>query len=171
MTNYRVGMGIDYHRFEEGRKLILGGVVFEYPLGLVGHSDADVVAHCASDALLGACRLGDIGKHFPDSDPAFKDVNSLELLKRCAEMVRKKGFEIVNLDIMVVLEEPKISPKFREMEKNLSEAMGIQVDDVSVKATKPETMGSLGKKEGVAAHAVCLVKKVYVAHENSSEKE
>jgi len=155
--SFRVGLGIDYHRFRQGRKLILGGVIFDYPYGLIGHSDADVIAHAAADAVLGACRLGDIGKHFPDTDPAYRNADSLGLLKKCAEMARKKGYAIVNVDIMAVLEEPKLSPRMKEMEENLARAMGIDAEAVSVKATKPEMMGSLGKKEGVGCYAVCLV--------------
>ncbi len=157
--NLRVGLGIDFHRFEKKRKLILGGVLFKYPLGLAGHSDADVVAHAAADALLGACRLGDIGKHFPNTDPAFKDADSLKLLKNCGELIRAKGYEPVNLDLMVILEEPKLAGKLEQMEKNLAKALGIKDEDVSVKATTPELMGALGRKEGIAAFAVCLVKK------------
>jgi len=157
--SYRVGLGIDFHRFAKGRKLILGGVKFKYPLGLLGHSDADVVAHAAADALLGACKLGDIGKHFPNTDPKYKDADSLLLLKKCAEMVRKKGFEPVNLDLMVILEEPKLAPKLSEMENNLADAIGISPEEVSIKATRPELMGALGRKEGIAAFAVCLVER------------
>ncbi len=156
----RVGLGIDFHRFAQGRKLILAGVQLDYPLGLLGHSDADVVAHAAADALLGAARLGDIGKHFPDNDAAYKDADSLGLLRKCAELVRGKGYEPVNMDLMVILEEPKLAPKMAEMEKNLAQAMGMSVEDVSVKATRPEQMGALGRKEGIAAFAVCLVKRM-----------
>lgn len=156
---YRVGLGIDFHRFTPGRKLILGGVKFVYPLGLEGHSDADVIAHCASDALLGACKLGDIGRHFPNTDPKYKNINSLKLLKQCAKMVREKGYEPVNLDLMVILEEPKLAKKLSRMEKNLAKAIGINAREVSIKATRPELMGALGRKEGIAAFAVCLVAK------------
>ena len=155
--SFRVGLGIDFHRFAPGRKLVLAGVNFKYKLGLLGHSDADVIAHAVSDAVLGAARLGDIGKHFPDKDPAFKNANSLQLLKKCCEMARKKGYEIGNVDIMVILEEPKLSPKLAAMEKNLARAMGVEADAVSVKATRPEQMGALGRKEGIAAFAVCLL--------------
>jgi 2-C-methyl-D-erythritol 2,4-cyclodiphosphate synthase len=157
--SFRVGLGIDFHRYRQGRKLILGGVLFDYPMGLFGHSDADVVAHAAADAVLGACKLGDIGKHFPDTDPAYKGANSIELLKKCADMARAKGFGIGNMDIMVVLEEPRISPRIAEMEKNLAKALGVDTEEVSVKATKPERMGTVGKKEGVACYAVCMVEK------------
>jgi len=157
--SFRVGLGIDFHRFRQGRKLVLGGVLFDYPLGLLGHSDADVVAHAAADAVLGACKLGDIGLHFPDTDPAYKNANSIELLKKCAEMAGAKGFAIGNMDIMVVLEEPRISPRIPEMEKNLASALGIDPEEVSVKATKPERMGTVGRKEGVASYAVCLVER------------
>lgn len=155
----RVGLGIDFHRFAPGRKLILAGVKFKYRIGLLGHSDADVIAHAAADALLGAARLGDIGKHFPDTDPAYKNADSLKLLKKCAELARKKGYEIGNVDVMVILEEPKLSPKLSAMEKNLGRAMGVEADQVSVKATRPEQMGALGRKEGIAAFAVCLLEK------------
>jgi 2-C-methyl-D-erythritol 2,4-cyclodiphosphate synthase len=157
MSN-RVGLGIDFHRFAQGRKLILAGVQLDYPLGLLGHSDADVVAHAAADALLGAAKLGDLGKHFPDNAPAYKDADSLDLLKRCGELVRQKGYEPVNMDLMVILEEPKLAAKMAEMERNLAKAMGMSIEDVSVKATRPEQMGALGRKEGIAAFAVCILK-------------
>jgi len=157
--SFRVGLGIDFHRFAPGRKLVLAGVNFKYKLGLLGHSDADVIAHSLSDAVLGAARLGDIGKHFPDKDPAFKNADSLKLLKKCCEMARKKGYEIENVDVMVILEEPRLSPKLAAMEENLAKAMGVKADAVSVKATRPEQMGALGRKEGIAAFAVCLIEK------------
>ena len=157
--SFRDGLGIDFHRYRQGRKLILGGAQFEYPLGLFGHSDADVVAHAVADAVLGAAKLGDIGKHFPDTDPKYKGANSIGLLKQCALMAEEREFKIVNVDVMVVLEEPKISPRIPEMEKNLAQAMGIGPEEVSVKATRPERMGAVGKKEGVACYAVCLLEK------------
>jgi len=160
--SYRVGLGVDFHRFKRGRKLILGGIRLNYPLGLMGHSDADVIAHAVADALLGAARLGDIGRHFPSTDSKYKDANSLVLLKKCAEMIRKKGYEPVNVDLMVILEEPKLGAKLGAMEKNLAKAMGMSAEDVSVKATKPELMGALGRKEGIAAIAVCLIKKMII---------
>ncbi len=156
---YRVGLGIDFHRLVEGRKLILAGVEFDYPLGLFGHSDADVVAHSVADALLGSVRLGDIGRHFPDTNLAYKNANSLELLEKCAQMVREKGYEPVNIDIVVVLEEPFLKDKISQMEKNLARALEIEEEMVSIKATRPEAMGALGRKEGIASIAVCLVKK------------
>jgi 2-C-methyl-D-erythritol 2,4-cyclodiphosphate synthase len=155
----RVGLGMDFHRFAPKRKLILAGVKFDYSRGLLGHSDADVIAHAVADAVLGAAKLGDIGQHFPDKDPAYKDADSLVLLKKCCAMTRKKGFEIGNIDVMVVLEEPKLAPRLAQMEKNLSQAMGLKADEVSVKATRPEQMGALGRKEGIAAFAVCLIEK------------
>lgn len=155
----RVGQGFDIHRFVDSadstRPLILGGVEFVGERGLVGHSDADVVAHAVADALLGAAALGDIGEHFPDTDQKWKGVDSLQLLKRVAEMVRAAGFEVGNVDCSVVCEEPKISPNREAMQHRLSDAVGAPV---TVKGRRAEGLGSLGRSEGIACWAVAMVR-------------
>jgi 2-C-methyl-D-erythritol 2,4-cyclodiphosphate synthase len=153
----RVGLGIDVHRFapdEEQRVLVLGGVVFDGARGLAGHSDADVVAHACCDALLGAVGLGDIGEHFPDTDPRWRGADSLALLSEVVAMVRDAGWEPVNIDCSVVCEAPKLAPHRQEMCERLSATVGA---DVSVKATRPEQLGALGREEGIACLAVALV--------------
>ena len=153
----RVGLGYDVHAFAEGRALILGGVEIEHEQGLLGHSDADVLAHALADALLGAVRGGDIGKLFPDTDPKWKDADSLELLAAVADKVRESGFDIVDADCVLVLESPRISPYRERMRENLARAIGVPVDAVGVKATTTEGLGFEGRGEGVAAQAVVLV--------------
>lgn len=154
----RIGHGYDVHRLVEGRKLILGGV--EIPnngIGLLGHSDADVLLHAISDSLLGACALGDIGKHFPDNDESFKDADSLVLLIKVVELIKSKGFSINNIDATVIAQAPKLAPHIDLMRANIAEALEISVDYVSVKATTEEKLGFTGAKEGISAHCVCLV--------------
>lgn len=153
----RVGLGVDAHAFAPGRRLVLGGVDIPHPVGLAGHSDADVVAHALCDALLGAAGLGDIGEHFPDSDPAFEGADGMDLLGRVAAMVRGRGLEIVNADVTVLAEEPRVSPHRGSMRENLAGAMGIGADRVGVKATTTEGMGLVGRREGIVALAVALV--------------
>lgn len=154
----RIGHGYDVHRLVEGRKLILGGVEIENNgIGLLGHSDADVLLHAISDSLLGACALGDIGKHFPDTDDSFKNADSLVLLKKVVEIVISKGYSINNIDATVLAQAPKLAPYIYSMRVNIAEALGISVDYVSVKATTEEKLGFTGAKEGIAAHCVCLV--------------
>lgn len=154
----RIGHGYDVHRLVEGRKLILGGVEIENKgIGLLGHSDADVLLHAISDSLLGACALGDIGKHFPDTDESFKNADSLELLKKVVELVKSKGYSINNIDATVLAQAPKLAPHIDAMRANIAEALEIPVDYVSVKATTEEKLGFTGAKEGIAAHCVCLV--------------
>lgn len=153
----RVGLGYDVHAFAVGRPLILGGVEIEHERGLLGHSDADVLAHALADALLGAVRGGDIGKLFPDTDPAWKDADSLELLSAVAVKVREEGFAIIDADCVLVLEAPRISPYREQMRENLARAIGVPVDAVGVKATTTEGLGFEGRGEGVAAQAVVLV--------------
>lgn len=154
----RIGHGYDVHRLVEGRKLILGGVEIENNgIGLLGHSDADVLLHAISDSLLGACALGDIGKHFPDTDDAFKDADSLVLLKRVVELVKFKGYSINNIDATVIAQAPKLAPFIDEMRKNISDALEIDIDFINVKATTEEKLGFTGNKEGISAHCVCLV--------------
>lgn len=154
----RIGHGYDVHRLVEGRKLILGGVEIENNgIGLLGHSDADVLLHAIADSLLGACALGDIGKHFPDTDENFKNADSLVLLKKVVELVNSKGYSINNIDATVLAQAPKLAPHIDLMRANIAEALEISVDYVSVKATTEEKLGFTGAKEGIAAHCVCLV--------------
>ena len=155
----RIGHGYDVHRLVEGRKLILGGVEIEYKLGLLGHSDADVLLHAISDSLLGAAALGDIGKMFPDTSPEFKDADSLELLKRVVARLDDNGYAPVNIDATVIAQRPKLSPFIDTMRSNIASACGLEVDCVNVKATTEEGLGFSGAGEGIAAHAVCLATK------------
>ena len=156
----RIGHGYDVHRLVEDRKLILGGVDIPYEKGLLGHSDADVLAHAIADALLGAAALGDIGKLFPDTDPAFKGADSLKLLAEVARRLQEQGYRIGNVDATVLAQRPKLSPHIMQMRENLAVAMGIAVERVSVKATTEEGLGFTGTGEGIAAHAVCLLETV-----------
>lgn len=153
----RIGQGYDVHRLVEGRKLILGGVEIPHPTGLLGHSDADVLLHAVCDALLGAAALGDIGQHFPDSDPAYAGVSSLVLLRATAEKLRRAGFSVGNLDATVVAERPKLAPYLPQMRENIAKTLEIPVERVSVKATTEEGLGFTGVGAGVAAFAVCLL--------------
>jgi len=153
----RIGHGYDAHRLVEGRKLILGGINIPYKMGLLGHSDADVLCHALGHALLGAMRFGDLGENFPDTDPAFKDISSLEILRRIAGMIKEKNGEIQSIDTTIVAQEPKLSPYKDQMTLNLAEALDISKSLVSVKATTTEQMGFTGRMEGVEAYAVCLI--------------
>ncbi len=153
----RIGHGYDVHKLVEDRPLIIGGVEIPYEKGLLGHSDADVLLHAISDALLGAAALGDIGKLFPDSDPAYKGADSLVLLKRVCEKVRQAGFEIVNIDSTVLAQAPKLRPYIDEMRSLISAYTDVDIDAICVKATTEEGLGFTGAKEGIAAHAVCLI--------------
>ena len=153
----RFGFGYDIHRMVVNRKLILGGVDIPFIKGLVGHSDADVLCHAFADALLGAAALGDIGKHFPETDPRFKDISSLVLLKHVGQLIRIGNFEIVNLDSTVILQQPKISPYIKRMRENVAQALELQIDQVSVKATTNEELGFIGMGEGAAAYAVASI--------------
>ena len=159
MTNLRIGHGYDVHRLKTGRALILGGVPIPYDLGLDGHSDADVLTHAIMDALLGAAAAGDIGKLFPDNDEAFCGISSLELLRRVKLHLAEKNYKIVNVDATIVAQAPKLSPYRETMRENLAKVMGVDVDQVSVKATTEEHLGFTGKGEGIAAHAVCLIER------------
>lgn len=158
-SDLRIGVGFDVHALVGGRKLILGGVDVPHFRGLEGHSDADVLAHAIGDALLGAARMGDIGKLFPDTDPALKDVNSLQLLAEIACRVRKTGFEILDVDSVVNAQQPKLSPYREQMRENLAEAMEISIDNVGVKATTSEHLGLEGREEGISAQAVALLRR------------
>lgn len=153
----RIGQGCDVHALVEGRKLILGGVEIPHELGLLGHSDADVLAHAVSDALLGAMRGGDIGKLFPDTDPAYEGADSLKLLSAVADKVRAEGYEILDVDSVIAAQRPKISPHRDKMRENLARAMGVPVDNVGVKATTTERLGFEGREEGISATAVALL--------------
>ena len=153
----RVGQGYDVHAFAEGRKLILGGVDIPHVSGLLGHSDADVLAHAISDALLGGIRGGDIGKLFPDTDPAYKGADSLKLLAAVADKVRAEGYDILDVDSVIAAQAPKLSPYREAMRENLAAAMGIAVENVGVKATTTEHLGFEGREEGISATAVCLL--------------
>ena len=153
----RIGLGYAVHKLVEGRDLILGGVKIEYELGLLGHSDADVLLHAVSDALLGAAGLGDIGKHFPDTDPQYKGADSLLLLKVVAERVREAGYRVSNIDVTMIAQKPKLRPHIPQMEANIASAVGIDVSRVNVKATTEEKLGFTGNMEGMSCHAVCLL--------------
>ncbi len=157
MTKLRVGHGYDVHRLTEGRALILGGVTVPFDRGLLGHSDADVLTHAVMDALLGAAALGDIGKLFPDSDAAYAGADSIALLERVTALLREHGWQVGNVDATVVAQTPKLAPYIPEMRRRLAEAMGLDVDCVSVKATTEERLGFTGSGEGMAAHAVALI--------------
>ena len=156
---FRIGHGYDVHRFAAGRDLILGGVKIEYESGLLGHSDADVLLHAVCDALLGSLALGDIGKHFPDTDPAYKDADSLELLKKCFSLIAEKGYRIGNIDATVIAQKPKLAPYVLQMRQNIASACDTSAENVSVKATTEEGLGFTGALEGVRAHAVVLIEK------------
>lgn len=153
----RIGHGYDVHRLVEGRPLILGGVRLEFEKGLLGYSDADVLLHAVSDALLGAAGLGDIGKLFPDTDPAFQDADSLELLKIVAAQVAGKGFRVSNIDVTMIAQRPKLRPHIPRMEENIARAVGIDPSRVNVKATTEEQLGFTGEGTGMRCHAVCLL--------------
>ena len=153
----RVGLGYDVHRLVENRKLILGGVEIPYDKGLLGHSDADVLLHAIMDSLLGACALGDIGKHFPDNDPRFKDISSVVLLKHVGELVRQSNYEIINLDATVVLQQPKIAPYIKKMRENIALALNVKIEQVSVKATTSEELGFIGMGDGAAVYAIASI--------------
>lgn len=157
VRNLKTGLGMDVHAFAEGRKLMLGGVDIPHHVGLLGHSDADVLAHAIADALLGAVRGGDIGKLFPDTDPAYKDADSLKLLAAVAAFVRERGFDIIDVDSVIACQAPKLSPYRERMRENLAAAMGLPVDAVGVKATTTERLGFEGREEGITAYATCLV--------------
>ena len=153
----RIGHGYDVHKLVPCRDLILGGVKIEYELGLLGHSDADVLLHAVSDAMLGAAGLGDIGKHFPDTDPQYKGADSLELLRQVANKVAAKGYRVSNVDVTMIAQATKLRPHIPQMERNIADALGIGLDRVNVKATTEEHLGFTGEGLGMACHAVCLL--------------
>ncbi len=155
----RVGIGYDVHRMVEGRPLVLGGVEIPFAKGLLGHSDADVLVHAIMDALLGAAAMGDIGKHFPDTDPQFKDISSLALLEKVGDLLRSAGYLVANIDAVVIAEAPKIAPYIQEMRKKIASGLQIPLEVVSVKATTTEGLGFVGAGQGIAAQAVCLLER------------
>ena len=159
MTNLRIGHGYDVHRLTEGRKLILGGVEISWEKGLLGHSDADVLTHAVMDALTGAARLGDIGKLFPDTDPAYEGISSLKLLEETGRLLEKRGYAVVNIDAVLLAQAPKIAPYKARMAENIAAALSIEAERVNVKATTEEGLGFTGDGSGMAAHAVVLVEK------------
>lgn len=160
MVDFRIGHGYDVHKLVEGRKLILGGVEIPHTLGLLGHSDADVLIHALMDAMLGALALGDIGKHFPDTSGDFKDISSMLLLERVCALVKGKGYEISNADITVIAQKPKLLPHIPQMVKNICNVCGCHEECINVKATTEEHLGFTGRQEGISAHAVVLMKRI-----------
>lgn len=153
----RIGQGYDVHKLVEGRELILGGVKIPYEKGLLGHSDADVLLHAVSDALLGAAALGDIGKHFPDTDKSYEGADSLLLLQKVSELLKGEGFSIINIDATIIAQKPKMRPYIDDMRKNIANACSLDIGAVSVKATTEEGLGFTGSGEGISASAVCLI--------------
>lgn len=166
MTDLRIGHGYDVHAVCEGDHVILGGVVIDVPFSLKAHSDGDVLAHAIIDAILGACSLPDIGAQFPDTDPAYKGADSLALLRTAAALCRGAGYEIVNVDSTIIAQSPKMAPHISSMRRKLADALGIGHDRVNVKATTEEGLGFTGRKEGIAAHAVCLAEKTRSASQD-----
>ena len=159
MPAVRIGHGFDVHQLVAGRKCIIGGVEIPYERGLLGHSDADVLLHAISDALLGAAALGDIGKHFPDTDARFKGIDSRELLRHVGALLKQRNFEIGNVDATIIAQAPKMAPHIAQMVQNISHDLGIAADQVNVKATTTEKLGFTGRGEGIAAEAVCVISK------------
>ncbi len=155
----RIGHGYDVHAFAENRKCIIGGVDIPYEKGLLGHSDADVLLHAISDSLLGAAALGDIGKHFPDTDPAYKGADSLMLLKNVVELIHSEGYRVNNIDATIIAQAPKMAPHINTMRENIAQALQVDINCVNVKATTEEKLGFTGRKEGISAHCVCLIEK------------
>ncbi len=155
----RIGQGFDVHKLTTDRPLILGGVEIPFDRGLSGHSDADVLVHAVNDALLGAAALGDIGTHFPDTDPVYKDISSILLMEHVAKLLRKRDYRIINIDATIIIQRPKIASFIRQMRHNIAESLNLGIDDVSVKATTTEHLGFIGREEGIAAQAVALVEK------------
>lgn len=153
----RIGMGYDVHKLVENRELILGGVTIPYEKGLLGHSDADVLLHAIMDALLGAAALGDIGKHFPDTDPAYEGASSIELLKKVGELLEQAGFAVGNIDATIIAQKPKMLPHILAMKKNIADALAIEESQINVKATTEEGLGFTGSGEGISSQAICLL--------------
>ena len=158
-SNYRIGHGYDVHKLEEGKKFIIGGIEINHSKGAIGHSDADVVIHVICDALLGAMSLGDIGSHFPDTDNKYKGIDSKILLRDVINIMKENKYDIVNIDVTILLQKPKLRDHIDTMRKTIAEITGSEVSSISVKATTTEGLGFVGREEGVAAHCVCLLKK------------
>lgn len=158
--SYRIGSGVDFHQLKEGRELWIGGVKIPHSKGALGHSDADVLLHAICDALLGALCLGDIGTHFPDSDAAYKNIDSKILLKKTIELITNEGYAVVNIDSTLCLEQPKIKPYTEKMREVIAAIVGVAMKDISIKATTTEKMGFVGREEGLVAHATVLLQKV-----------
>lgn len=156
----RIGMGYDVHKLTEGRDLILGGVNIPWEKGLLGHSDADVLIHAVMDALLGAAALGDIGKHFPDTDPAYKGISSILLLEHVAGLLREHGYQVGNIDAVIIAQKPKMAPHIPQMRINMARALGIWESQLNIKATTEEGLGFTGRGEGIASQAVCLLEEI-----------
>ena len=156
----KVGFGFDVHQLRENPPFVVGGVTLDHHAGAYGHSDADVLLHAISDALLGAANLGDIGYHFSNQDQRWKNISSLILLQKCVDLVKEKGWQIGNIDAMICLEAPKINPHVPQMKRTIASAIGIDTEDISIKATTNEKLGFIGREEGVTAYAVCLIEKV-----------
>ncbi len=160
MKLFRIGHGYDVHRFTENRPLILCGVQVPYEYGLLGHSDADVAVHALCDALLGSLALGDIGKHFPDTDPQYKNADSMHLLAECCRLIKEKGYTIANADITIIAQKPKLAKHIEKMRSNVAQTLEVSADRISVKATTEEGLGFTGSLEGISAHAVALIEKI-----------
>lgn len=159
VPNIRVGHGYDVHRFAENRKLIIGGVEIPYTMGLLGHSDADVLIHAVMDAVIGALGLGDIGKHFPDTDGEYKDISSMILADRVYTLLQEQGYSIVNIDATIIAQKPKLAPYISDIKNNIAKVFHVTPDQVNVKATTEEKLGFTGRLEGISSHAVCLIAK------------
>lgn len=157
----RVGMGYDVHKLVEGRDLIIGGVKIPHTLGLLGHSDADVLLHAIMDALLGAAALGDIGKHFPDTDPQYKGISSVKLLEHVAKLIAEKGYVVENIDATIIAQKPKMRPYITEMEQNIAKALGVDESQINVKATTEEGLGFTGTEQGISSQAICALTTIY----------
>lgn len=167
----RVGMGYDVHKLVEGRDLIIGGVKIPHTLGLLGHSDADVLLHAIMDALLGAAALGDIGKHFPDTDPQYKGISSMKLLEHVGKLISEKGYVVENIDATIIAQKPKMRPHIEEMEKNIAAALNISTDQINVKATTEEGLGFTGTEEGISSQAICALTTIYESSVTVADSE
>ena len=159
MHNIRIGQAVDIHQLQEGRKLILGGVEIEHSKGLLGHSDAEVVVHAVGESILGALSLGDLGKHFPDTDPKYKGANSLDLLAHIYEMMNEMGYQIGNVDATILAERPKMAPHIMAMRENIANVLHCDMEDISIKATRGEKLGFVGNEEGIVSLSVCILEK------------
>lgn len=167
----RIGMGYDVHKLVENRELILGGVTIPHTLGLLGHSDADVLVHAIMDALLGAAALGDIGKHFPDTDPQYKGISSIRLLEHVASLLAEHGYLVENIDATIIAQRPKMRPYIEEMERNIASALNISIDQINVKATTEEGLGFTGTEEGISSQAICLLTTVYESSVTAADSQ